>query len=226
MHGESRDIQHRHGKRTRWQDLVSRRTTGNDCASCPQASSRCCEHTVHVQLEMFQLRSSRCCEHTCLVQPGKKDWVASVSRDTVCSSQILVFPCSQPSPGRPRHQRQGTTPFSRNFSVQRQDTHLGALLDFPCSQPSLGRPCHQRHSAVGWPMPRGLKLKVLFAFLVAVMMVTACRRGGECPHLQRRRCLFGHPAEEAAAALLVGSEAPRDDVLELAAEVQGLRRVV
>ena len=57
-------------------------------------------------------------------------------------------------------------------------------------------------------------------------MVTACQRVGECPNLQRRRCLFGHSTEEAAAALLVGSKAPRDDVLELAAEVQGLRRVV
>ena len=39
---------------------------------------------------------------------------------------------------------------------------------------------------------------------------------------------FGHSAEEVAAALLVGSEAPRDDDLEPAAEVQGqeLRRVV
>ena len=25
----------------------------------------------------------------------------------------------------------------------------------------------------------------------AVMMVAACRRGGECPYLQGRRCLFG-----------------------------------
>ena len=58
------------------------------------------------------------------------------------------------------------------------------------------------------------------------MMVTACRRGGECPYLQCRRCLFGYSTEEVAAALLVESEAPRDDVLELAAEVQGLRRVV
>ena len=38
--------------------------------------------------------------------------------------------------------------------------------------------------------------------------------------------VFGHSAEEVAAALLVGSEDPRDDVLELVAEVQGLRRVV
>ena len=49
-----------------------------------------------------------------------------------------------------------------------------------------------------------------------VMMVTACRSGGECPYLQRRRCLFGHSAEEVAAALLVGSEAPCVDVLDLA----------
>ena len=35
-----------------------------------------------------------------------------------------------------------------------------------------------------------------------------------------------HSAEEVAAALLVGSEDPRGDVLELAAEVQGLKRVV
>ena len=41
------------------------------------------------------------------------------------------------------------------------------------------------------------------------------------PYLQRRRCLFGHSAGEVAAALLVGSEAPRDDVLVLAAEVRG-----
>ena len=33
-------------------------------------------------------------------------------------------------------------------------------------------------------------------------------------------------AEEVAAALLVGGEAPRVDVLELAADVQGLRHVV
>ena len=46
------------------------------------------------------------------------------------------------------------------------------------------------------------------------------------PYLQRRRCLFGHSAGEVAAATLVGSEAPRSDVLELAAEVQGLRRVL
>ena len=58
------------------------------------------------------------------------------------------------------------------------------------------------------------------------MMVTACRRGGKCLYLPRRRCLFVHSAEEVAAALLVGSEAPRDDVLELAAEMQELRRVV
>ena len=58
------------------------------------------------------------------------------------------------------------------------------------------------------------------------MTVTACRRGGKCPYLQRRRCLFGHSAEEAEAALLVGGEAPRGDVLVLAAEVQELRRVV
>ena len=63
------------------------------------------------------------------------------------------------------------------------------------------------------------------ARLVCVMMVTACWRGAECSHFQRRRWLFGH-SEEVAAALLEGSEAPRDDVLELAAEVQGLRRVV
>ena len=44
-------------------------------------------------------------------------------------------------------------------------------------------------------------------------MVTACRRGGVCSYLQRRRCLFGHSAEEVAAALLEGSEDPRDDVL-------------
>ena len=69
-------------------------------------------------------------------------------------------------------------------------------------------------------------LNVLFAILEVVMMVTACRRGGECPYFQRRRCFFGPSAEEVAAALLVGSEAPRGDVLELAAEVQGLRRVV
>ena len=58
-------------------------------------------------------------------------------------------------------------------------------------------------------------------------MVTACRRGGERPYLQRRRCLFGHSAEvQVAAALLVGGEAPSVDVLELAADVQRLRRVV
>ena len=57
-------------------------------------------------------------------------------------------------------------------------------------------------------------------------MVKACRRSGECPYPQRRRCLFAHSAEEVPAALLVGSEAPRDDVLELTAEVRGLRRVV
>ena len=39
------------------------------------------------------------------------------------------------------------------------------------------------------------------------------------PYLQRRRCLFGHSAGEVAVALLVGREAPRDDVLELAEEV-------
>ena len=49
---------------------------------------------------------------------------------------------------------------------------------------------------------------------------------GNAPHLHRRRCLFGHSAGEVAAALLVGSEAPRDDVLELEDEVQELRRVV
>ena len=54
----------------------------------------------------------------------------------------------------------------------------------------------------------------------------ACWRGGECPYLQRRRCLFGHSAEEVAAALLVGREAAHDDVLQLAEEVQELRRVV
>ena len=42
---------------------------------------------------------------------------------------------------------------------------------------------------------------------------------GECPYLQRRPCLFGHSAEEVVAALLVGSEASRDDVFVLAAEV-------
>ena len=31
-------------KKTNWQDPVSRRRTGSDGASCPQASSRCCEH--------------------------------------------------------------------------------------------------------------------------------------------------------------------------------------
>ena len=59
-----------------------------------------------------------------------------------------------------------------------------------------------------------------------VPQITACRRGGVCPCLQRRRCFFDHSAEEVAVALLVGSEDPRDDVLELAAEVQGLRGVV
>ena len=58
------------------------------------------------------------------------------------------------------------------------------------------------------------------------MMVTACRRGGERPYLQSRRCLFGHSAGEVAPALLVGSEAPRDDVLGLADEAEELRRVV
>ena len=48
----------------------------------------------------------------------------------------------------------------------------------------------------------------------------------ECSHLQRRRCLFRHSEEELVAALLVRSEAPRDEALELAAEVQELRRVV
>ena len=38
--------------------------------------------------------------------------------------------------------------------------------------------------------------------------------------------LLGHSAGEEVAALLMGSEAPRGDVLEHAAEVQGLRRVV
>ena len=48
----------------------------------------------------------------------------------------------------------------------------------------------------------------------------------ECSHLQRRRSLFRHSEEELVAALLVRSEAPRDEALELAAEVQELRRVV
>ena len=63
-------------------------------------------------------------------------------------------------------------------------------------------------------------------FSVVVMMVTACWRGGECLYLQRRRCFFSHSAEKVAAALLVGDEASRVDVLELAADVQGLRRLV
>ena len=70
------------------------------------------------------------------------------------------------------------------------------------------------------------KVFVVFAISVVVMMVTACRRGGVCPYLQRRRCLFGRSAEEVAGALLVGSEDPRDNALELSSEVQGLRRVV
>ena len=57
-------------------------------------------------------------------------------------------------------------------------------------------------------------------------MVRACWSGGECPYLQRRPCLFGRSTGKVAAALLVGSEAPRDDVLGLAGEVQELRRVV
>ena len=65
---------------------------------------------------------------------------------------------------------------------------------------------------------------VVVFFGSSVMMVTACWRGGECPNLQRRRCLFGHSAGEVAAALLVGFEAPRDDVLEVAEEVHELRR--
>ena len=66
-----------------------------------------------------------------------------------------------------------------------------------------------------------------FVFVASsVMMVSARWRGGECSDLQRRRCFFGHSAGELAAALLVGSEAPRDDVLVLAEEVQELRRVV
>ena len=48
----------------------------------------------------------------------------------------------------------------------------------------------------------------------------------ECSHLQRRRCLFRHSEEELVAALLLRSEALRDEALELAAEVQELRRVV
>ena len=44
--------------------------------------------------------------------------------------------------------------------------------------------------------------------------------------MAHQSCLFGHSAGEVAAALLVGSEAPRSDVREFAAEVQGLRRVV
>ena len=59
-----------------------------------------------------------------------------------------------------------------------------------------------------------------------VFVCVAAGEVGNCPYFQRRRCLFGCSAEKVAAALLVGSKAPRDDVLELAAEVQGLRRAV
>ena len=71
---------------------------------------------------------------------------------------------------------------------------------------------------------KGSRVNIVFV-AGSVMMVTACWRGGECPNLPRRRCLFGHSAGEVAAALLVGSEAPRDDVLELADEVQEQRLV-
>ena len=59
---------------------------------------------------------------------------------------------------------------------------------------------------------QGEQLGFCLPFLVVVMMVTACWRGGECHYLQRQRCLSGHSVEEVAAALLVGSEAPRDEM--------------
>ena len=39
-------------------------------------------------------------------------------------------------------------------------------------------------------------------------MVTPCWRGGGCPYLRRRCCLFGHSSEEVAAASLVGVQPP------------------
>ena len=63
MHDESRDIQHRHGEMTSWQDLVSGEKPGNDGASCPQAVFTLRVHGPNVQSGALDVRS-----HNVLVQ--------------------------------------------------------------------------------------------------------------------------------------------------------------
>ena len=64
MHGESRDMQDRHGEMTNWQDPVSMRETGNDGASCPRAV-----FTLRVH-DRMSVRSPRRAEPQCAWRPG------------------------------------------------------------------------------------------------------------------------------------------------------------